>query len=504
MRIVSGVLVGFALLVGQLQAGGNGGKSILDLWDAAYMEGGKAGYIHTTVVEHERGERKLYQATMQLNLTVKRFQQTIPLRMDTGDIETDDGKVLGTFMRQYLGQDKMLEVTGAVAGNEIRLTQDKTVKLKPAPWDDKVVGLYKQQRLFVDGKVKPGDSFTYRSFEPSINLVISTNVKIKDYEQVEIFSGSGSQRLLRVESVPERIQNVQLPALVSWLDDKYETVRSQVEIPGLGKIMLYRAPKEVALAPGPVATLTDIGIGQYIKLSRRIQRPYDTSYAVYRIRVNGDDDPASTFSKDERQIIKSVQGNIIELEVRGTPNVATGIASPSPGGEFLESNYFINSDDAKVRELARLAVGGETDPGRKTLRIVQWVNRNMTSKSHEAMATADHVARTLQGDCSEYAMLTAAMCRAEGIASRTAIGLIYADAPESGPVFAFHMWAEVHLGGRWYPVDATLGRGFVGATHLKITDQSWHETRSLTPLFPVVRVLGRLGVEVVRTEIPGQ
>ena len=86
-------------------------------------------------------------------------------------------------------------------------------------------------------------------------------------------------------------------------------------------------------------------------------------------------------------------------------------------------------------------------------------------------------------------MLMAAMCRAVKVPSRTAMGLIYADTSGNGPVFAFHMWTEVWVAGRWIPLDATLGRGHVGATHLKITDSSWHDTRSMTPLLPVLRVM---------------
>jgi hypothetical protein len=47
-------------------------------------------------------------------------------------------------------------------------------------------------------------------------------------------------------------------------------------------------------------------------------------------------------------------------------------------------------------------------------------------------------------------------------------------------------------------IDATLGRGFVGADHIKISDQSWHDTRSQTPLLPFVRVVGKLSIEVVQ------
>ncbi|MGE3803990.1 MAG: transglutaminase family protein, partial [Gemmataceae bacterium] len=118
-------------------------------------------------------------------------------------------------------------------------------------------------------------------------------------------------------------------------------------------------------------------------------------------------------------------------------------------------------------------------------------NKNFT----EAFATADHVAKSLEGDCTEHAMLTAAMCRAAGVPSRTAIGLVYVDAA-AGPTMGFHMWTEVWVDGQWLPIDATLGRGYVGASHLKISDHSWHEIQSLTPLLPVVRVVGKVSISV--------
>jgi hypothetical protein len=40
----------------------------------------------------------------------------------------------------------------------------------------------------------------------------------------------------------------------------------------------------------------------------------------------------------------------------------------------------------------------------------------------------------------------------------------------------------------------------VGAAHLKITDHSWHEVQSLTPLVPLLRVLGKVSIEVVSVD----
>jgi transglutaminase-like putative cysteine protease len=116
------------------------------------------------------------------------------------------------------------------------------------------------------------------------------------------------------------------------------------------------------------------------------------------------------------------------------------------------------------------------------------------------LAPAGEVARSPRGDCRHYALLTAALCRAQDIPARTAIGLIYVERRGQPPAMGFHMWTEVWADGRWLGLDATLGRGGIGAAHIKVSEHSWHDVRSLTPLLPVLRVLGKLNVEVVRVE----
>src|SRR5262249_53838449 len=340
MRPFGITLTAFLLLVGQIQAGGSQGKIVQDWWDVAYLQGGRAGYVHTVVRESEKNGVKLYAAVVALNLTVKRNKDIINLRMDTGNTETADGKVVGVFMRQYLGQNKQLEITGVVAGKQLRLTLDHTKPLEPAPWDDKVVGLVGQQRLLAEHKVKPGDAFSYKSFEPTVNLVIKNEVEVKDFEDIELL-GKTRMRLLRVETRPQKLENVQLPTLITWVDKDFVPLRSQVEAPGLGKILLFRTTKAIALGPAPIATLTDIGVGQYVRLKKRITRPYDTREAVYRITIKNDEDPGTTFSRDARQQVKNVRGQSFELYVKADGASAEGDKTPGP--EFSNSSYFINS-----------------------------------------------------------------------------------------------------------------------------------------------------------------
>jgi transglutaminase-like putative cysteine protease len=529
-------------------AAGNGSasgkpKRVVDYWDAAYLQGARAGYVHTYVEEVQSPkdatggkqpassggstpDTALLRAATELRLNVLRFGEAVQLAVDAGTYEKPDGKVVGTFLKHFLGTAKTLEITGVVDGNLLQLTLDRSKRLKPAPWSPEVVGLARAQRLYVERAVKPGTEFAYLAFEPSINLVIKTTVRVKEFEEVELFGGKQKKRLLRVESQPEKIQNVQLPTLVSWLGEDFQPLRAEVEIPPFGRVTFYRTTKADALSPisvksGVAGAATDIGTSQYVKLAKRIVNPYETTAALYRITIRGEDDPGSVFARDERQQVKRIAGKTIDLQVRATGNLpGTGQAETRQElSEYTQSSYFITCDDSQVKKLARLAVGSENDPWKKALRIEKWINQNMKVTSDEALAPASQVARTLRGDCTEFAMLAAAMCRAEGVPSRTAVGLIYADV-RTGPVFAFHMWTEVWAGspapfspaarargegaatrgGRWLPLDGTLGKGYVGATHLKISDQSWHEVHDQSPLLSVFRVLGKLSIEVLNVE----
>jgi transglutaminase-like putative cysteine protease len=285
--------------------------------------------------------------------------------------------------------------------------------------------------------------------------------------------------------------------MTSWLDKDLLPVRSRTEIPGLGQVTFYRTTREAATSQGgAVAQVADLGLTTLVPVQKAIPRPHDTRSAVYRITIKGDDDAKTAFAQDDRQQVKAVEGNTIELQVRSIRGPqAERSAQAKP--EFLESSYYINSDDARVKELARRAVGAETDPWRKALLIERWVHNNMQVNNSVAFGPADQVARDLRGDCRQHAMLTAAMCRAAGVPSRTALGLVYVmNDKQPRPVFGFHMWTEVWVNGQWLAIDAILGQGYVGAAHIKISDHSWYKTESLTPLLPVARVLGKLTIEV--------
>lgn len=501
---------GFPLLVvlsfgGVLSAQTAAPKADVDIWETVFARDrdGKdqqIGFAHLKLETADVDGKKQVRGTRDLNLTIKRDGQTAQLKASTGTDETPEGKVLAVSMQQWIGAKQAVIMRGMVdeSGKKIKVSVQSTVKNEfENPWDARVIGLSGETTLLRDKKIKPGDTFSYRIFEPSISHVATINVVVKDVEEVLLPRG-GKKKLLRVESTPEKIQDVQLPASTIWADpDTLEPVMTQINMPGIGLLTMLRSNEKAAT--GPLGDTPDLMKMQTIRLGQRISGGVQGLHSVtYKVTVTGDADPAKLIKTDDRQRMDKADGKTFELTVearRAPKKLAKEVEADE---EFLKSNFYINSDDETVKKLAELAVGKLSDPWDKARAVERWVRGNMKAVNYtEAMATADHVAKTRTGDCSEASMLTAAMCRAQGIPSRTAMGLVYIDNPETGPALAFHMWTEVYVKGQWLGLDAMLGQGGVGPGHLKITDHSWHEIRDFKPLLPVTGfILAKPTIEI--------
>jgi transglutaminase-like putative cysteine protease len=158
----------------------------------------------------------------------------------------------------------------------------------------------------------------------------------------------------------------------------------------------------------------------------------------------------------------------------------------------------IQSDDPAIVAMSKRMIGEAKDAWSKAVALERGVHEFVDEKNFsQAFATAAEVAQTHEGDCTEHAVLLAALARAAGLPARAAIGLVYTKSTQS---FGYHMWTEVHVGDRWIPLDATLGRGGIGAAHLKLTHTNFKDAGGLSPFLPVAQVMGRMKIEVLEVE----
>jgi transglutaminase-like putative cysteine protease len=129
--------------------------------------------------------------------------------------------------------------------------------------------------------------------------------------------------------------------------------------------------------------------------------------------------------------------------------------SRNSGGEpdlsqYLQSEKFIETDDPMILQAAAGITG--SDEFNIVESIYDYVINNMNyDGSTKYTLGAAAAIRGKTGDCSEYASLFVALCRAKGIPAKTAVGYVV-----PWTVSPKHAWAEVYFKEYgWVPFDPT-------------------------------------------------
>ncbi len=484
------------------------GKIAFDYWFAAAVEGERIGYLHWTASESQKDGKKFLLGVKHQHFTVDRFGQIVTQFGEESTVETPEGEVLVTSMRQGLGKDQALALSGIVDGKSLKVTGEGAAKeaSNDIPWPGGVTGVAREPELFREAKMKPGETFDYLTYVAQVNRVIKVTVTFDAEESTSLWPNTPPRKLRRYTSRMEPVGKFKLPAATTWMDvESGEPLRVEFDFPGLGgRVVFLRTTKDAAVAP--VTNPVKLFNAQSIRLNVEIPGVHAKNSIVYKVTLPKDDEPGTAFPSEPRQEIKNLneKAKSFELHVSASRGPKAGAkAEPAPSKEFLGSSFFINWDNPLVKGHGLKAVAGlpagATDWD-KAKAVERWVRQNMQAvEFSQAMATADNVAKTLSGDCTEYAMLSAAMCRSVFVPSRTVLGLVYAPGPGGKPFLAYHMWFEIYADGQWLPLDATLGQGGIGPGHVKIADHSWHEERTFAPLLPVLRVLmAKPAFEVVK------
>ena len=276
-----------------------------------------------------------------------------------------------------------------------------------------------------------------------------------------------------------------------WSNEQGEVLKTDMS----GLQTTFRTTQDKAV-PRDSAGEIDLGTKMMVRVAAPIDKPHSTQSVRYRVTLkNGN--PQELLAKTELQTLRLVDDKTVELNVTpGRPIVdsRTENRSAEPNAEFLAANALIQSDDPTIKEMAS-EVLSESSEWETACKLEKFVNELITQKNFStAFASAKEVAQSKQGDCTEHAVLLAALCRAKQIPARCAIGLVYV---ESEQAFAFHMWSEAWIDGHWLPLDATLGFGGTGAAHIKVSDSSLADGTGMESMLPVLQLIGDVEIEVL-------
>ncbi|MEO6688761.1 MAG: transglutaminase-like domain-containing protein [Dokdonella sp.] len=170
---------------------------------------------------------------------------------------------------------------------------------------------------------------------------------------------------------------------------------------------------------------------------------------------------------DEQRVVRDGDAWVVTVQ-----HATASRDQVQPSADEFLPNDWLQSKAPEVVRLAERAIGDVKVPRERMQRIETFVRGYIRNKSLDVgYASALEVARKPEGDCTEHAVLVAALGRASGIATRVVDGLAYAPGfAGKDQVFVPHAWAQAFVDGRWQSFDAALAGFDAGHIALAVGD----------------------------------
>jgi transglutaminase-like putative cysteine protease len=468
---------------------------VWERWYELSLDGRTVGWMRRW---RER-DAELVRTARQVHLRIERSGTPVVLETHSEFLESRDGVPVSASMRsRSAGSEAWSRWEFTDAGIRERTGEDGRVRERmrppPAPgWLTPVA-----VDLLLAGRIEgAAQLIRWRELDPESGLAeASLELVAEGRDEVQV-----DER--RVEATRWRMRGHAAGGLThQWRSRDGRLLAETTRTPlgelraRLGEPARVRAAAEGASAEILVASVVD-AVGELDARWRRIR---------FAVRL----DPESAGGEDEAARIPDGGPQAVEAEV-GDPGwwrvtVDPGGRVPGdrlPDAADLAATPLIDSEDPAVRELARSATGGGEvgDPRLTAAAAAEAMRRRVREHVREVdlgrlFDSASRAVRDRRGDCSEHAVLLAAMLRSRGIPARVAYGLVHAeDFAGRRDVFAWHMWTRAWIEDRWVDLDATRPRPF-GPTHIRLGESAGDQA-VLQELAATLLGTGRIEIRVL-------
>lgn len=461
-----------------------------DSWKVFYINDQRVGFSHTRYEVIEETGSRIVEFQQDTHMELKRFGKPLSVELQLKTRETANGALLSyEFVIKNPPADPKIS-QGTVEGGELKIDTSvaNQVRQSRLKWKSTYHSPSYLERVFRKSPLKPGETQSFSILLPEHNQVTEVTLSAKEYETIELPDGSSDQCLHVV------MQKSVMPGVNFDLYVKNGGAIIKESADFLGATMVgFQATEAEALRKKSDKQL-DFSVQGLIKTDA-VKNMHNTDKVVYQISLPGGD-PAKLFPSSDLQQVKRRNEHQAEVTVFRAA-VPKEFPESKVKAEYLSPSQFLQSDDPQIIKYAATAVQSETDPWKQARLLENFVYRNLKKKNFStALASASEVARNMEGDCTEHAVLLAAMLRAQKLPSRVVVGFVYIPALSS---FVGHMWVEVFLDQRWIPLDATLGKGGIGGGHLKMSASSLTETAPapLEIFLPILQSVGKLSIKVL-------
>jgi hypothetical protein len=433
---------------------------------AVFMEGKKVGYaVETRIVSDDK-----VTTSEQVSITISRGGISVTIEMTETSFETTSGEPLGFESEQKLGA-MVMKMTGQVdkQGTVSLITNSMGAEQKSTlQWPQGAVMAEGLRLLTLKKGLKEGTQYSVKIFSPGIMQALNADILIGSEQHVDLLG--------RVVPLIEVTTALNMPGAgkvvsTSYVDRNLKMQKTITPIAGM-RVEMVACPREFALGKNDMLELIDRMFLASPELLNNLDSTKSITYFLSPVKEGAE----FTIPSNDNQKAQTLDNGKVILKIEPVAALR-GINFPYKGSdttvlEALEPTRYLQSDNEQIIELARRAVGDTKDAAEAAKKIETFVANYIENRSLSVgYATAVEVTESRQGDCSEFAVLTAAMCRAVGIPAQVVAGVAYVDDFLGNRGFGGHAWTQAYIGDKWIGLDASFkgaGRGGYDAGHIAL------------------------------------
>ena len=462
-----------------------------DIWFEATLAGAPMGHVHETVIDGEDGRTT---TTLESDFTMRRGTDLVAIKGLDEWVESSDGRPVSYRQTRKMAVETLeLEVTVGPDRLRLRKSDGRDAVFSTVTYEGDFLFPRAIEAFHVSQGFVPGSRYSFQTFDPDFEEITTVDVRVEGVETLDVLGESRDvTKLVLTSDLYEGLE------FFEWRSSDGALWRE--EVPGV-ETARERTSSDVALRERKAA---DILVVSTVQTNVALRSTREVDEALYEIWVEGED-ISEFLIEDLRQRVEGTTDRGVLLRVsREVPEPGTTIKFPirsTPMKDYLDGNHLMQTWYPRLLGTAAKQMWDtDNDSWEGSLQIENWVYRMIEDKGlGVAFASAREVLERLSGDCSEHAILMAAMTRAVSIPTKVVSGVVH-----SNGEFAYHMWVEVWTGEGWYALDPTIGAGSVDATHIKLAESAIPGGRVAELSLGLMRVFNRLGINFVEYTTGGE
>jgi hypothetical protein len=483
-------------------------KAAFEEWAVITLEGKPCGFGSTITTPVNGPDGLHYQTVLQEEFVIKRLGVALKMN-EVSHIDEDARGAVLDFTQVATGMGSDSEMHGLRQGDDLVVTSHgQTQRYHIPPLS--ALGPEAVRRLTDAVPLKAGEKFTLNTFITDYPQAIAVeHGEVVDEENHDV--RGTTRKLWKITSDMPVMPGIES---VTWVDEQNNDVETDVTIPGLGEMKQYVTNRAECMKQPEGA---EIFASSLIVPEKALPPLAQQAQADYRLTtISTPPQKLTLWNEGEQRVLKSEPG-MSEIEVTVPAWTARDATYALPHADtpelhpYLAPSAYLESNAPDIQALAKQAVGGETNPVLAAKLIEKFVENYITKKDlNIGFASAEETAKSREGDCTEHAVLCAAIGRAAGLPTRCVLGLGYIAPGDVEPtisnavdtktgIFGFHMWAEAWVGPDcWVAMDAALGGFDIG--HIAILKSALADLDPMVDLnMPILQLMQNLKITTLKT-----